>query len=99
MKRELTWKLWTLGVAAATLLDIGLQRLHTHTNTESVDSQAGKMINQQAGWSIPQQGSENDVGSLQVHQVVIIILIIVIIILFLSSSKQATAQTSSLFVQ
>lgn len=31
---ELTWKLWTFGVPAATFLDSGLQRLHKHTYTQ-----------------------------------------------------------------
>lgn len=33
---ELTWKLWTLGVPATTLLDSGLQRLHKHTHTHTL---------------------------------------------------------------
>ena len=31
----LTWKLWTLGTAAAALLAIGLQRLHTQEHTQA----------------------------------------------------------------
>lgn len=104
---ELTWKLWTLGAAAAALLVIGLQRLDTQKHRDGwqnavrqIDRQINRQTNKQTDSKVtrPQQRSGDDVGSLQVHQVIIIIIIVVVFI-FVPSLDQASPQTPSLSLQ